>query len=372
MKNTGSLTAIIALSLAIMIIVLSASLKHQPIVVENQAVAEITESAAERDNANPDRSPEVGAIVFDNGKLVIGAENGIYLIPSIGASYNMYKTNLEMPIQFLNVILPKGDYRYVGGNGLYMLDSSYQYIIDEVELPNYENYKGQVFSLMDFGNGVLIGTDNGLWYHCDDPADDLAFIDTLVLPGVIVTAMAQDMDALWIGTYGDGLFRYDGSSWSQRYLKRDTLAFCVVNALEYQYPFLWVGTDMGLYRFNGGQWNQMFANDSTETFEVTSIMSTAAATYIGTSDGLMRCASDTLRWIDNFNGLNIAGFCRNDKGVVVATRFDGIYTFNGKEELVSPEQLRLCKPGIIEDKDMSVNKPLWLTKGSAYVWEPID
>lgn len=378
MKNTGSLAAIIALCLAMAIIVLFGSLKKHPVIAENEAIAEISNASTENSYDTSERSPEVGAIISDNGRLIIGAEDGIYVMPSVRGNRAFYKTDPgadpsgagpETGMQLLNAILSKGENRYVGGNGLYLFDSSYQYLLQEIEIPNSDNIKGQVFALMDFGSGILIGTDNGLWYHCDIPDEEGGCIDTLVLPGVIVTAMVQDRDALWVGTYGDGLFRYDGSEWQQRFLKRDNTAFAVVNALEYQYPYLWVGTDMGLYRYDGGQWSQIFVNDSTDTFEVTSIMSTPAATYVGATDGLLRYASDCLNWVDSFDGLNIAGFCRSDKGVVVATRFDGIFTFNGKEELVSPEQLRLCEPVKNEDKVVDDEDPLWLSKGGVYVWE---
>ncbi len=68
-------------------------------------------------------------------------------------------------------------------------------------------------------------------------------------------------------------------------------------------------------------------------------MTTPAATYIGTADGLFRFAADTLKITEGFEGMEIAGLCRSEKGVLVATRNNGIFTFNGKEQIVSPEQL---------------------------------
>ena len=126
------------------------------------------------------------------------------------------------------------------------------------------------------------------------------------------------------------------------------MAFSHVKALEYRYPFLWVGTDEGVYRYDGGQWAQMFVSDSSETYNVRNLLTTPAATYIGTTDGLLRFADDQMTEVEDFAGWDIAGLCRTDKGVVVATRGNGIFTFNGKEKLVSPEQLT---PSFYEDGD---------------------
>jgi hypothetical protein len=68
-------------------------------------------------------------------------------------------------------------------------------------------------------------------------------------------------------------------------------------------------------------------------------MTTPAATYIGTDCGLLRYTADGLVEEREYDGMEIVGFCRSEKGVIVATRDDGIFTYKGKEELVSPEQL---------------------------------
>jgi len=198
----------------------------------------------------------------------------------------------DAQIAYLNVILPFDETRYVGADCLYRLDNNYVTTLDRIELGS------RVYDMIPFGEGLLVGTDVGLWYHCDDKGyfENCPF-DTLLKDGMAVTALAEDRGGLWVGTYGDGLYYFDGQKWHERYLRRDTSMFQYVNALEYTYPFLWVGTDEAVFRYDGGMWAQMFVADSSEYYDVTTIMTTPAATYIGTANGLLRFAGDSLKTV---------------------------------------------------------------------------
>ena len=336
-------SVIIAVAMLGILVVMVGSIKKRPMIVETTATANeyaSPETAAfNNDSGDFYYGPRVTSVLVDNDKLVIGTDDGLYMMPlSTGktippATVNPEKRELGAGITCLNVIMPLGDDRYIGGNGLYKFDSSYTANL-AAYYPN-EN----INVVMEYGDGLLVGTDRGLWYHCSQPLDESGCTDAFVKPGIIVTALATDHDGLWVGTYGDGLLYFDGNSWQERYLRRDTFALSFINALEYTYPYLWVGTDQGIFRYDGGKWAQMFVSDSSEVYSVNSIMTTAAATYIGTENGLLRYAGDTLKIVDNFKGMPIAKICADKKDVIVATKEDGIYTYNGKEELVSPEQL---------------------------------
>jgi ligand-binding sensor domain-containing protein len=350
-NSKGSLVAVIVVSIIGLSIVFFGSIRKRPVIIETQAVAtEMGDSSTGDYTENGwDYRPQVNTIISDNGRLVIGTDDGLFVMP---IHKNRAKaTEADLPekrspggeLLHLNTIMPLGDVRYTGGDGLYKLDKDYS-----MALESFFHDK-TVYALMEFSDGLLVGTDRGLWFHCDQPLGEPSTngtlgeigcsADTLLLPNVMVTALALDRDGLWVGTYGDGLFFYDGQTWRERYLKRDTLAFSCVNALEYSYPNLWVGTDNGIYIYNGGKWNQMFVCDSSESYEVTCFLSTRAATYVGTEHGLLKYANDTLTNVENFAGDAIAGLCVNGKNVIVATRENGIYTYNRKEEIVSPEQL---------------------------------
>jgi ligand-binding sensor domain-containing protein len=341
MKNSGSLAAIIAVSVLSFAIVIVGSVKKRPLIVENNAIANEfaqEEAAMNSDSFGDATLPEITTVLVDNNRLVIGTDNGLYLMP---LSENATADGVVAPEQIetqpaflcLNTILPLGESRFVGGYGLHKLNDSYT-----IAFESY--YPGEiVYALMEFGDGLLVGTDRGLWYHCDEPIDENGCLDTLMLDNVIVTAIELDHTGLWVGTYGDGLFYNDGSAWQQRHLLRDTLSFAFVNAIEYRYPYLWVGTNNAIFRYDGGRWAQTFVADSSETHFVNAIKSTPAATYIGTEDGLLCWSDDALVTVPEYEGKAIAAIASDGKDVIVATRNDGIFTFKGKEEIVSPEQL---------------------------------
>jgi ligand-binding sensor domain-containing protein len=353
MKNSGSLTAIIAVALLGIVVIIAASVQKKPVLVETSAIA--NPASQTPDFVPPETAafggqsldttivPQVTAIVVDGDNLVIGTDDGLYMMPLVTKKtippQVVNPEKRELPgISFLNAILPLGDERFIGGNGLYKFNGSYS-----ENLGSY--YPGETVNvIMEYGDGLLVGTDHGLWYHCNQPLDETGCTDAFIKPNLVVTALAEDRDGLWVGTYGDGLLYFDGDGWQERYLVRDTFALAFVTALDYSYPNLWVGTDAGIFRFDGGKWAQMFASDSSEEYAVNAILITRAATYIGTEDGLLRYANGSLKAVEEFNGMAIAKLCAEKKDVIVATREDGIYTYYGKEEIVSPEQLTWAMP----------------------------
>jgi ligand-binding sensor domain-containing protein len=348
MKNSGSLAAIIAVALLGIIVIIAASVQKKPVLVETSAIANPAtqapdvvppETAAFGDYAsNAAVVPQITAIVVDGGNLVIGTDDGLYMMPLVTKKtippqvINPQKRTLA-GITCLNAILPLGDERFIGANGLYKFDGSYN-----DNLASY--YPGETVNvIMEYGDGILVGTNRGLWYHCNQSLDETGCTDAFIKPGVVVTALAEDRDGLWVGTFGDGLLYFNGDGWQERYLARDTFALAFVTALEYAYPNLWVGTDNGIFRYDGGRWAQIFASDSSESFAVNAILTTSAATYIGTEAGLLRYMAGSLKEVADFKGKAIAKLCADKKDVIVATRENGIYTYYGKEEIVSPEQL---------------------------------
>ncbi|UCE67187.1 MAG: hypothetical protein JSU85_04020 [Candidatus Zixiibacteriota bacterium] len=347
MNKQGSLAAIIVISLIGFCVVIFASLKKKPRIVEKSAIADIyavPETAAFDENFQGENQadPEITAVLMDEGRLVIGTNKGVYIMPALNEEERPEER--KSAITYLNAILPFNESRYVGADCLYRLDNNYATTLDRIELGS------RVYDMIQFGEGLLVGTDVGLWYHCDDIGyfESCPF-DTLFKDGMAVTALVEDRGGLWVGTHGDGLYYFDGQKWRERFLDRDTSMFDYVNALEYVYPFLWVGTDEAVFRYDGGKWAQMFIADSSEYYDITTIMTTPAATYIGTTSGLLRFAGDSLKMVEGYEGMEIAAFCRSEKGVLVATRNNGIFTFNGREEIVSPEQLN---PAIDDGEDI--------------------
>lgn len=109
------------------------------------------------------------------------------------------------------------------------------YVIEEIRnkiwagtnqgLLRYENFQWQVVLpgvsvrsiVSDRKGGLLLGTDNGL-IHVDGSQSYLWIINLgeEVLIGPQVTSITWDgLGQLWVGTNGEGLFRYDGKRWDR-------------------------------------------------------------------------------------------------------------------------------------------------------------
>ena len=67
---------------------------------------------------------------------------------------------------------------------------------------------------------------------------------------------------LWVGMVGDGLYRYDGRSFTH-YSNGDLLGSAHVQSiLEDQNGTLWVGTSGGVYRYNGKTFSNFTRDDA--------------------------------------------------------------------------------------------------------------
>ena len=115
-----------------------------------------------------------------------------------------------------------------------------------------------------------------------------------------------------------------------------------VNALAYNYPFLWVGTPSGIFRYDGGGWSQLFADDSSEVYEVNCFLPQVLKTYIGTKQGLFVFANDSLKAVPDFEGERIVKLFKDGRDILVATR-GSIFKLKGKEEILRPEQLTVSR-----------------------------
>lgn len=351
MREKGQVISVIVVSLLAFILIIGASLKKKPRVVVVEATAEqlmpvdsvepAIEPVVEQEQAMAPEPvyPEIEKVFYNDDRFDILSGKLLYTVfrdssgwcdPEV-SFYTEYAPDMTCMIY-------EQDEAVIGANELFFADYESESLRDTF------NLGAPINVILKFGEGYLIGANDGLhfmngWYS-----------DTLMKAEMLVSSLVEDNDGLWVGTFGDGLWRYDGESWQKRYLARDTKIFDFITALEYQYPYLWVGTPSGMFRYDGGEWKQLFLRDLTEIYEVNCFLPKVFSTYIGTEQGLFVYVNDSLQAVPEFIGKPVIGLYRGENDIYVATRSDGIVTLKGKEEILRPEQLPTIEP-ILADNE---------------------
>ena len=206
---------------------------------------------------------------------------------------------------------------YVGGEKLYTVSG-----VDLVPLP--EQFESAINVLYSYGDVLMIGTDNGLYSQTP--------IGTINLKeNITVSALTSDGSGLWIGTDGDGLFRWDGETFQKRFLTRDESLFNNVTALDFNHGHLYLGTDQGLFVYDGGKWDPFDFTCGLPSNLVTSIDASNWIVYIGTDKGLVTYYKDVFKPVEGFSGQQIAAVRKVDRKLVVATTDQGLFVKTGNK-----------------------------------------
>lgn len=215
---------------------------------------------------------------------------------------------------------------YLGGERLYRVDSTE---LVAVEAP----LDGAITALASYGPTLLIGTDCGLYAH--------NILGTLpLLEDMTVTHIVADNGGFWIGTQGQGLYRWDGQEYKKRYLTRDPSLFDTVTALSFGHNHLYVGTPHGMYVYDGGSWKTIDESAGLPSGYVTDIDASDWTVYVGTTDGLVTLHDGVIAPVQKFESQVIASVARQGLRLVVSTVEDGVVLKNGPtvKTLVEPWQ----------------------------------
>ncbi len=127
-----------------------------------------------------------------------------------------------------------------------------QQTFQNIAVVNYDTV-GRVKSIMDFNQGLMIGTRNGIYFIGADHASLKAWPENLPLTTEIETiARSPDGKEVWVATMEDGLYRYTNDGNEIQHLKRsDGLADNNVRDLKFDhFGQLWVATFDGLSRID--------------------------------------------------------------------------------------------------------------------------
>jgi ligand-binding sensor domain-containing protein len=200
---------------------------------------------------------------------------------------------------------------YVGGNDLYTLD-------DSLELQKVDSeFEGTVTALCEFGPRLIIGTSNGLYSQS-------IFGKEKLMDDVTVSALVADEGGLWVGTDGQGLYRWDGSEFARRYLLRDTSIFDTVRTLAYNHNHLYVGSSNGFHVFDGGKWATMTTGEGLPSDCVTSIDASDWVVLVGTDQGVVSYFNDELMPVSRLDDKGVTAIRRYKNKIIAGTEYEGV------------------------------------------------
>lgn len=195
-----------------------------------------------------------------------------------------------------------------------------QFTLYRKEFLNENSLRNNVVSAFEEADDgkIWIGTDGGgLHYLKDGIIHRYALPDKLAHINVI-TSLESDGDALWIGSFQNGLVYLDGhGGWKQfRNNPHDktTIATNTVWSIQKDsLGYLWIGTNRGVNRFDPktetfhhidhpltGNINKLFRNVQTQTL----LISSDQTLWVGSYGFLMayRPASDSVIEVNSFDG----------------------------------------------------------------------
>ncbi len=200
---------------------------------------------------------------------------------------------------------------YAGADKLYRYDDSGLVIIDD-------SFSGTITALYPYGSNLMIGTDDGLYART-------MLGCVRLMNDEVITAMVADNDGLWVGTDGDGLYRWDGEEFSPRFLARDSSLFDNVTALAFGHNHLYLGTSNGLWIHDGGSWQPVTTADGLPSDFVTAIDASGWIVSVGTDQGLVTYFDSQVKVVEPFVGSDVTTLESSSHGLIVGTATDGLF-----------------------------------------------
>jgi len=204
---------------------------------------------------------------------------------------------------------------YAAGDKLYIIKEN---ILEPIPF----EIEGQINALLSDSYRLLIGTDQALL------AKSLVGIEYL-LDDVAVNCMTFDNNGLWVGTDGQGLFRWDGDRFLKRHLVRDSSIFDYVYDLDFNHDHLFVGAATGFFVFDGGRWEHWTTEAGLPSNVVNSIDASDWMVYVGTDKGIISYFDKNLYPVRKFETMPADVVCLMGNKVIAADENGGIFIKRG-------------------------------------------
>ncbi len=279
----------------------------------------------------PEAEAEFASLAEDTGEFISGAnsnqvfdmvlkDNIVYGATADGVlTYNLLDGGIfliatESPV---TALIDIGDKILVGGDNVYTLEG-YDLSGDEYKI----DMDGTVTALYRQNLSLFIGTTSGLYVADPNGVRKLA-------ADLNVSGLTSDGVGIWVGTAGDGLYRWEGNSFHKRYLKRDSTLFDNVTALDYKHNHLYLGTDNGFYVHDGGSWTPFDLADGLPSETITAIDARDWVVRIGTASGPVTFFENEFKLMSKLEGMVITGFIKYENKLLAATSNAGLIMKSG-------------------------------------------
>jgi ligand-binding sensor domain-containing protein len=257
------------------------------------------------DEAMPDGINGVNDMLIYDSAVYAATDNGLIIYDFVLESTDF----LQKENQFKTLAFHDGEL-YAGGDAMFT-------VTDNVLTPVATEISGCVQALLSDSQRLLVGTDAGLYVRSISGEEEL-------IGDVSVTALAFDNDGLWIGTNGQGLYRWDGDEFKKRFLLRDTTIFDYVNDIEFNRGHLYVAAESGFFVFDGGRWEHWTVSDGLPSNNIRSVDASGWMIHLATDKGVISYFAHNLFPADNLEEIPAGVVKTIGNRIIVGTENNGI------------------------------------------------
>jgi ligand-binding sensor domain-containing protein len=277
---------------------------------------DVTADLASAEDSNPltfaDNGPQFHDVIFKDNTVYAAVDKGVLTYCITDGSSTLIPS--DEPIWAL---VDLGDKILAGGEKLYEVKDGVLNS-DDFRL----NLSGPITVLHPYGMSLLIGTTDGLYISDVDGVRELA-------SGIDVSAITQDAEAVWVGTAGQGLYRWDGDTFRKRYLSRDSTLFDNVMAMHYNHSHLYLGTDKGFFVYDGGSWQPYGLADGLPSEVITAVNASDWVIKIGTTRGPVTFYDGQFKLMPKLENMVVTEFIKDGSKLLAATSNAGLIMKSG-------------------------------------------
>ncbi len=176
----------------------------------------------------------------------------------------------------------------------------------------FKNYSADSTSLQrniitkiikDKAGFLWLATRKGVYKFKDEKFISVDFLKNIE-NSPIHTVFIDSNEVLWVGTLGEGLFRYEKGEMQHFTTENGLLNNSSREILEDSKGNIWIGTNDGIAKFENGKFTNILASVISESFFVNDMVEDSyGALWIATDIGIIRIYNGNIELLSTKNGL---------------------------------------------------------------------